>query len=65
LFYCGYEGQEKPLAKGETGYQYPKEYTGILDTIFWRLRQVIEPDPDHPIYLITERNKGMRLNHVA
>jgi len=65
LYYCGYEGREKPLAKGETGYLYPKEYTGILDTIFWRLRQAIEHDPDHPIYLITERNKGMRLNHVA
>ena len=65
LFYCGYEGRERPLTTGDTGYQYPKEYTGILDTIFWRLRQAIEHDPEHPIYLITERNKGMRLNHVV
>jgi two-component system KDP operon response regulator KdpE len=32
-----------------------------IDTYVWRLRQKIEPDPDHPVYLITEVGGGYRL----
>lgn len=36
-----------------------------LRTAVRRIRQQIEPDSQHPIYLITERGEGLRLQHVA
>ncbi len=34
---------------------------GILDTALYRLREALEPDPDAPIFIITQRGKGVRL----
>ena len=36
-------------------------WEGTMETVIWRLRQAIEPDPHHPIFLITERGRGVRL----
>lgn len=61
VYYIGYEGRPTALRPNDPGYLYPKEYTGTLDTALWRLRQALEPNPEAPIYLLTERNKGLRL----
>lgn len=61
VYYRGHEGLPTVLRPGDSGYLYPKEYTGSLDTALWRLRQALEPNPEAPIYLLTERNKGLRL----
>ena len=37
------------------------DWDGVMETVLWRLRQAIEPDPRHPIFLITERKRGIRL----
>ena len=46
------------------GQEYPKEYDRILDSTISRLRKLVEPDPDSPLYLITERGTGYILENV-
>lgn len=43
----------------------PKTWRGAMDTLIWRLRQKIEPDPGEPLYLITHHGKGLELLHTA
>jgi len=33
----------------------------VMDTALWRLRKAIEPDPARPIFIISERGRGVRL----
>lgn len=39
----------------------PAEYAGILDSALWRLRTLIEPDPDYPVLLETKKGQGVIL----
>ena len=41
-----------------------KEFEGTLDTALWRLRGAIEPDPKDPLYVVTRRGQGVRLENV-
>jgi len=36
-------------------------WEATVETAIWRLRKAIEPDPRHPIFIITERGRGVRL----
>ncbi len=36
-------------------------WEAAVETAIWRLRKAIEPDPRHPIFIITERGRGVRL----
>lgn len=62
LYYRALKGM-KVVPRGPTdeGYEGPAEYRGILDSLIWRLRQTIEPDPDHPMLLRTVRGHGVQL----
>ena len=35
-----------------------------IDSLVFRLRQKIEPDPKRPVYLVTQRGRGYRLMNV-
>ncbi len=47
--------------KADPAYQSPNDYKGMLDTIIYRLRQTLEPDPKQPIILQTNRGYGYML----
>lgn len=53
-----------PREAGDRNWQYPAEWEGVLETTLWRIRKVVEPNPKSPVYIITERNKGVRLDHT-
>ena len=42
----------------------PKEYEGALNNALLRLRQAIEPDPKDPLFIVTHRGKGVKLEHA-
>jgi hypothetical protein len=44
--------------------EYSKDYAGTLDNAIYRLRQAIEPDPDHPVLVVTIRGLGFRLDNA-
>lgn len=53
-----------PREAGDRNWQYPSEWDGVLETALWRIRKSLEPDPKSPVYIITERGKGVRLDHT-
>lgn len=59
LYYRGLRGLDhQPRAYGDAGWEDPKTSEGVIDTAVWRLRQVLEPNPKEPIYVVSERGKG-------
>lgn len=65
LFYKAYRGLEyEPQAADDPGWESPRDWSSVIDTLLWRLRKVIEPDPKHPVYIISKRGQGVRLEHV-
>ncbi len=64
LYYLGCEGLKAiPTSTADPNYKYPKEIGGVIDTVLWRIRQALEPDPHEPIYIITQRGKGAGLKN--
>lgn len=62
LYFLGYLGLSYiPVELDDKNYASPSEYTGLIDTIIYRLRQAIEPDPSNPILLQTVRGHGIKL----
>ncbi len=62
LYFLIYRGLTSvPRTLGEPGYESPTEYTGVIDTSIYRLRQAIEPDPAHPVIIQTVRGHGVKL----
>jgi hypothetical protein len=49
---------------GDKLYEAPKDYSGQLETAIWRLREAIEPAPQHPFFLITVKGKGYCLENA-
>jgi DNA-binding response OmpR family regulator len=52
-----------------TGRQLPaqtfeKDYAGPLDNAVYRLRQAIEPDPAHPVLVVTVKGEGFQLDNA-
>ncbi len=45
-------------------YEKPAAFRGSVDTLIWRMRQIIEPDPSHPLLLQTIRSQGIILRIV-
>jgi hypothetical protein len=39
----------------------PAEYAGILDSAIWRLRAIMEPDPQAPVLIETRKGQGVLL----
>ncbi len=42
----------------------PADYQGLLDTALWRLRKAIEPEPKRPVFVVTRRGKGVKLENA-
>ena len=62
LYYFIYKGLASvPRSLEEKSYESPSEYTGVIDTSIYRLRQAIEPDPSHPVIIQTIRGHGYKL----
>ncbi|MGB4804127.1 MAG: winged helix-turn-helix domain-containing protein [Anaerolineae bacterium] len=65
LWYRAYLGHPyQPRGANDRDWQSQPEWAGTLDTILWRLRRAIEPELKSPVYIITERNMGVRLDHT-
>ena len=62
LYHLAYVPVMSPKLVGQRALR--KEYEGVLDTTLWRLREAIEPDPRHPIYIITRRGQGVKLENA-
>jgi DNA-binding winged helix-turn-helix (wHTH) protein len=64
LYYRAYLGlAEEPRARDDRGWQEPTEWINVLDNAILRLRRIIEPDPRRPIYIVTDRGWGVKLEH--
>lgn len=62
LYFLVYRGLDRvPRSPADEHYEGRKEYAGLVDTNLWRLRKAIEPDPSHPVLLITKRGHGVML----
>ncbi len=62
LYFLGYLGLANiPRIIEDKNYASPSEYTGLIETIIYRLRQAIEPDPSGPVLLQTVRGHGVKL----
>ncbi len=64
LFLDAYLPARYPDSSAEDRREQPKDYADLLDTAIWRLRKEIEPDPRSPIYVVTRRGKGYKLEHA-
>ena len=43
---------------------FPKEYGGALNNALMRLRQAIEPAPNAPLFIVTHKGKGVKLERT-
>jgi len=65
LYYLAYRQLESmPRATSDEAWEPRKYYEGLIDTIIWRLRQAVEPDPDDPLIVVTVKGRGIRLDNV-
>ncbi len=66
LYYRAYQGlAEEPRTHDDRGWEDPADWSNVLDNAILRLRKIIEPDPRHPIYILTDRGWGVKLEHTA
>jgi DNA-binding winged helix-turn-helix (wHTH) protein len=40
------------------------DYGGVMDTVIYRLRQAVEPDPHNPVHIVTVKRRGVRLDNT-
>jgi hypothetical protein len=64
LYYYAYKELETVPDKGEPAWVSKENWRAAMDTLLWRVRQKIEPNPKEPIYLITHHGKGLELLHA-
>jgi len=53
-----------PRTRDDENWSAPTEWRSWSDTTLSRLRTSIEPDPSHPVYVVTERGKGIGLRNA-
>lgn len=64
-YYYAQEELERIPDKGEKEWVVPVTLRKRIDTLLWRVRQKIEPNPNEPVYLVTHHRKGVELLHVG
>lgn len=64
VYYYAQEGLERIPDKGENEWVAPATLRKRIDTLLWRVRKRIEPDPKVPLYLVTHHGKGVELLHA-
>jgi len=67
-FYRVYQGLDyEPKSSADPKWESPRRLNSLVDTHVSRLREDIEPDPPpggEPIFVITVKGKGLRLDNV-
>lgn len=48
----------------DTNYENSDSWSGRFDTAIWRLREKIEPRTESPVYIVTYRRRGLRLENA-
>ncbi|GAB4500332.1 MAG: hypothetical protein OHK003_20070 [Anaerolineales bacterium] len=64
LYYYAYKELETVPDKGEPAWTAKDIWRAAMDTLLWRVRKKIEPDPREPLYLLTHHGKGVELLHA-
>lgn len=64
LYYFAQAELDAVPGGGDPQWVPQKTWRGAMDTLIWRLRQRIEPNPKEPLYLITHHGKGLELLHA-
>jgi DNA-binding response OmpR family regulator len=65
LFYKAYRGLSyEPNTHDDPGWESTKDWGSLIDTLLWRLRKTLEPDPSNPRYIISKRGQGVWLDNV-
>lgn len=60
IYYMSNKGLDyEPRVSEDKNWENRKVWERIVDTTINRLRAVVEPDPQKPIYLLSERGKGL------
>lgn len=62
LYYRALGGLAEEPMPGDDEYIDPKVWKSAFDNAIYHLRNAVEPLPRNPIYVITDRNAGVRLN---
>ncbi len=65
LYFIAYKALPKIPRPGEAGWEEPSAWRGVIDTVLWRLRHSIEPNPDQPLFIQTVRGQGVKLARVG
>jgi hypothetical protein len=60
LYYLAYRDMSRIPDQDEPGWEDEATWSGILDTILWRLRRAIEPNPKAPLYIVSEKHRAVR-----
>ncbi len=63
LWFCGIRELERVPKEGEKDYENINSWRGTLDTSLSRLRDIIEPDSDSQLYLVTKVNGMVALEN--
>jgi len=61
LYYFSYKSLDHAPDNGDKDWEAKSVWRGAFDTMFWRLRKKIEPNPKEPVYFKTHHNKGVEL----
>jgi hypothetical protein len=65
LYYRAYQGLgEEPRTHDDRGWEDPADWNNVLDNALLRLRKIVEPDPRHPVYILTDRGWGVKLENA-
>jgi len=64
LYYRAYRGYHRIPDRLDVNWESPASWRGAFDMVISRLRSELEPDPNHPKYIITYRGQGIKLNHI-
>jgi hypothetical protein len=70
IYYLGYQQFPEIPKKREGSYESLTMWRGLLDTVLWRLRNVLETNleykiDENPTYVVTVRNQGIRLENTS
>jgi DNA-binding winged helix-turn-helix (wHTH) protein len=58
------EMDHEPVSLADPDWEIPKTYEGQIDTMIWRLREALEPNPRNPVFIITVKGRGVRLDNA-
>ncbi|MCL5994864.1 MAG: winged helix-turn-helix domain-containing protein [Chloroflexi bacterium] len=64
LYYRVHLNMTREPTPEDDDYQEQKNWGGTIDTLIWRLRKAIESDPESPIYIVSDRGRGVQLRHA-